>query len=401
MGDEARGTLVDRRRSIVSGAVEVFSEFGYHRARMTQIAGVSGITGPALYRHFPGKEALLEAAVEVGTCLAEGVFEASGADHGDPQDQLRRTIDALSRTAVENQSVGAVIQRDMRHLTRPVRARFECRWTAMLTEFARRISAVRPECTGADAELLARAMLAVAASPSTFRVRGLTAARRRRILTRMFDAVGDAELRRVTTRVNRPPALPDTRVLVDRVGRREAIISVANRLFRRRGFHGVSIEDIADAAGVTGPTVYSYFDSKADLLATGYRRGAGWLELALEQGLATGGTAAGRLEALVRALIDFGLRHGDTMALLIHEWQNLPADQIRDCTRVRYDYTAEMARLVRIERPGVDEPAARALVRGSITVVMDLCVPRRHLGRPELAAEIERMVLRILYVSAT
>jgi AcrR family transcriptional regulator len=47
--------------------------------------------------------------------------------------------------------------------------------------------------------------------------------------------------------------------------RREQILDVAIDVFGRAGYYGASMNDIADAAGVTKPVVYQHFDSKSDL----------------------------------------------------------------------------------------------------------------------------------------
>ncbi|MBW0106764.1 TetR/AcrR family transcriptional regulator [Pseudonocardia sp. KRD291] len=393
MGEQVRGAVLDRRQEILSGAAEVFSEFGYHRARMSQIAGSSGITGPALYRHFPGKEALLAAVVDAGTGIVDDLFEKAAAEGGDPADLLSRTLCGLARAAVEYRYFGIILQRDARHLPEPDRARTGARWTVLVEELGNRIRAVRTELAPADAEFLGRAMLAVAASPSTYRVRGVTDARRRRALTAMLTSAGRADVGVTGSGGPRRPRAPDIATLADRASRREAIIGVSNRLFRLRGFHGVSIEDIADAAGVTGPTVYSYFDSKADLLATSCHRGVAWLELEVENVLVTEQAPAGRLDGVLRSLVTFALRHGDTMAMLVREVPNLPPDGVRTARRDRVDHTAEVVRLVRAERPGLDEPTARILVRGSVAVVNELACADRYRDRPDLERELGDIAL--------
>lgn len=47
--------------------------------------------------------------------------------------------------------------------------------------------------------------------------------------------------------------------------RREQIIDVAIDVFGRAGYYGASMNDIAEAAGVTKPVLYQHFDSKGDL----------------------------------------------------------------------------------------------------------------------------------------
>jgi AcrR family transcriptional regulator len=47
--------------------------------------------------------------------------------------------------------------------------------------------------------------------------------------------------------------------------RREQILDVAIEVFGRAGYYGASMNDIAEAAGVTKPVLYQHFDSKGDL----------------------------------------------------------------------------------------------------------------------------------------
>ena len=47
--------------------------------------------------------------------------------------------------------------------------------------------------------------------------------------------------------------------------RRQQILQVAIDVFGRAGYYGASMNDIAEAAGVTKPVLYQHFDSKSDL----------------------------------------------------------------------------------------------------------------------------------------
>lgn len=48
--------------------------------------------------------------------------------------------------------------------------------------------------------------------------------------------------------------------------KREAILQVAARLFRDRGYENTSVNELADELGVTKPTIYYYFENKDDIL---------------------------------------------------------------------------------------------------------------------------------------
>lgn len=51
-----------------------------------------------------------------------------------------------------------------------------------------------------------------------------------------------------------------------RSGRKSQIIDVSTGLFREKGYHATSLDDIADRIGFTKPAIYYYFKSKEDIL---------------------------------------------------------------------------------------------------------------------------------------
>lgn len=48
---------------------------------------------------------------------------------------------------------------------------------------------------------------------------------------------------------------------------RKKIVTSAHSLFLRKGYHGTTMEEIADSLGVTKPALYQYFPGKEDLFA--------------------------------------------------------------------------------------------------------------------------------------
>src|SRR3954447_24369340 len=50
------------------------------------------------------------------------------------------------------------------------------------------------------------------------------------------------------------------------------LLTIATRLFAKKGFESTSVQEIVDAAGVTKGAMYHYFSSKDDLLYKVYAR---------------------------------------------------------------------------------------------------------------------------------
>ena len=90
--------------------------------------------------------------------------------------------------------------------------------------------------------------------------------------------------------------------------RREEILAHAERLFAQHGVQSVSTRQIADAVGVSQPTLYAYFPRKSDLLDEVGVRAFAQLEAMSAKIHQRSGQS---LREIVRAYIDFGLEHPD------------------------------------------------------------------------------------------
>lgn len=102
-----------RRTALVDAAARLFAERGFDRVTLEDIGGAAGISGPAVYRHFAGKQAVLAAIlVDASEGLLSGgqavVSSASSADAA-----LRELVAFHVRFAVANAAVIRVQDRDL------------------------------------------------------------------------------------------------------------------------------------------------------------------------------------------------------------------------------------------------------------------------------------------------
>jgi AcrR family transcriptional regulator len=92
--------------------------------------------------------------------------------------------------------------------------------------------------------------------------------------------------------------------------RREEILAAALRLFGEYGLYGVSTRHIAQAVGVSQPTLYAYFASKDEIAAELHARAFRELEARLKLGVRDVDTLEA-VAASLRIYIDFGLENPD------------------------------------------------------------------------------------------
>ncbi len=93
------------RREILQAALSVFSERGYHRARMLEIAERAGVAVGTLYQYFPSKKALYETLLlETVSRIHRRVMEALSSP-GSPREILHRFLEAKLEILRENEPV--------------------------------------------------------------------------------------------------------------------------------------------------------------------------------------------------------------------------------------------------------------------------------------------------------
>ncbi|MDP0397998.1 TetR/AcrR family transcriptional regulator [Tsukamurella strandjordii] len=82
-----------RRRELLAAAAKLMAERGFAGVRLEDIGAAAGVSGPAMYRHFAGKQDVLAALlVEISEYLYEGGRRVA-ADRGD--DPRRALVDLV------------------------------------------------------------------------------------------------------------------------------------------------------------------------------------------------------------------------------------------------------------------------------------------------------------------
>ena len=120
--------------------------------------------------------------------------------------------------------------------------------------------------------------------------------------------------------------------------RRTVLLNSAATLFARRGFNGVSIEDLGAAAGVSGPAVYRHFPGKQALLGALL---VGVSEDLLAGGravLAAGPDAGSALRALVTFHVDFALTKPDVIRVQDRDFESLGGDDSAAVRSLQREY---------------------------------------------------------------
>lgn len=110
-----------RRTQILAVAAELFAERGFHGVSVGDLGAACGISGPALYRHFPSKDAML---AEMLVSISEELL-AVGRERVSSADGAAEAVVALVRWhidfALHNQPLIVVQDRDWTSLPEEAR----------------------------------------------------------------------------------------------------------------------------------------------------------------------------------------------------------------------------------------------------------------------------------------
>ena len=135
------GPVTGRREQILDTAATLFAERGFHGVSVVELGAACGISGPALYKHFPSKDAVLaEMLVQISEeLLRVGRQRSAGAS--DPAGALRALVSWHVDFALRHQPLIVVQERDWASLpddardrVRSLQRRYVDLWAARLRE---------------------------------------------------------------------------------------------------------------------------------------------------------------------------------------------------------------------------------------------------------------------------
>jgi AcrR family transcriptional regulator len=164
--------------------------------------------------------------------------------------------------------------------------------------------------------------------------------------------------------------------------RRDEILEIAVGLFAARGYHGVSMDDIGSAAGVTGPALYHHFAGKEAMLVAAL--------IPVSEGLLHGGRsrvarfpgdARAAVESLVAFHVEFALANPAVIALHLHELDRLPEEPRRQIRRLQRLYVEEWVGVLTALRAELSAGEARVLAHAAFGLMN---------STPFLGGEVDR-----------
>jgi AcrR family transcriptional regulator len=146
-----------RRTQLLTAAERLFAERGFLAVRLEDIGAAAGVSGPAIYRHFPNKEALLvELLVGISTRLLAGARDVRSRDRA-PTATLDGLVDFHLDFALGEPDLIRIQDRDLAHLPPAAQRQVRKAQRQYVEVWVGVLRALHPGLAESDARLMAHA----------------------------------------------------------------------------------------------------------------------------------------------------------------------------------------------------------------------------------------------------
>jgi len=132
--------------------------------------------------------------------------------------------------------------------------------------------------------------------------------------------------------------------------RADQLLETATLLFKEKGYHNTSMQDLADALGLQKGSLYYYIDSKEELLRELLEQATSILDAHIDEIYAAHLSAS---EKLRRALENHGqaiMDHLNLVTVYLQEYRSLPPERLEEVLVAREHYEE---RLMQILQDGI------------------------------------------------
>ncbi len=138
-----------RRRAILSSAATLFAREGYAAVGMDDIGAAAGVTGPAIYRHFASKSAVLTAVIDGIIDAVDGPEPAQGRlgplEAADPTAALNARLRRYASGVAQRRGLMAVFVREVHHLPEEYADGLRRRQRLLVSHWRALLAAIHPD----------------------------------------------------------------------------------------------------------------------------------------------------------------------------------------------------------------------------------------------------------------
>jgi AcrR family transcriptional regulator len=165
------GTRTPRQRELMAAAARLFAQRGYHAVGINEISGELGLTGPAFYRHYPSKEALLVAVLDEAITVHLENVVGLVRSISDPSVALRAIVDNHVGFVLTQTANIQTWRTEFRSLPESDRHRLRYLQRLYTEEWVHTLRQLRPTLSAEQARTMCQGAIALIQSATEFQTR--------------------------------------------------------------------------------------------------------------------------------------------------------------------------------------------------------------------------------------
>ena len=171
-----------------------------------------------------------------------------------------------------------------------------------------------------------------------------------------------------------------------RGNRREVILEAAAELFSQRGYPATGVDEIGEAAGISGPGVYRHFGTKNEVLGEVVERAISRVVSGVADVVGAADDGWELLRGLVDNMVRAVLSDRAAWTVVVREQRHLDPVASRTLGRAHRLHIEEWVHALAQVRPELSDADVRVVVHG----VLGVCAP--FAVRPDTGLDEERLV---------
>lgn len=387
------GTEAETRTRIRTAAARVFAERGYNDATIEEVCSEAGIEPAAFAEHYADKYALFKDVVFAPTL--QMLRATDGIETNDPHQArgvLLTVLDKVAAVAIATRATGGFYRSEHRYLTREDGSELSQTIARLRDRVRAPLMLHRPNLSYDDAEILTAAALSALVS-ITVHATPLPAPKVQTLLTVTARRLLDSEPASHSEQDGDPASVPEWHSDTSDTGR---ILNAAVGLCFARGYRGVTLEDVAERAGLPVASVTARYRSLSDLLAEGCLRGYASLDRDMTRAIETTTTARDRLLALCRAYVRHYVLDYKLMTIYLADARNFDDANRTTMLELQHKTIAMWTQAIQDARPELSSTESTFLVFAAISLVSDLARITKWNSEPAITNKIEKCASMVM-----
>jgi AcrR family transcriptional regulator len=175
--------------------------------------------------------------------------------------------------------------------------------------------------------------------------------------------------------------------------RRDQILQIAITLFHERGYHATGMDDIGEAAGITGPAIYRHFKNKEEIVTAAITEGTDQILHKVQEIVEQSSSPEETLERLARNFMRATLNNPPLAGIIVGELRLLDPAPRATVERAFRLHLEEWVHALSQLRPELSDGELRVLVTGAFGLFESVTQYESGLDRQVVEDLLVRMAM--------